>query len=1100
MARLGRDRHRHRHGPVPGSRSARLGTPAARTAAVLATALALGLPLAAVPSPAAAAPQPATAGETVLPAAPRAVPRATQILNAGTSGFLWAQEGDDRLLWTDYATGTTTALEQRLDVPVQYDIDSGYFQQSGSFQPGNYGDGSDTVALYSAEESQVTLLQGAGVSGGTAVVPVPEHHTYQGTFGSTVLTSTGSVNGNPNAYQLWRVQDGGGIGRTPVTGLPDGASDITVEDGDARSVILRYSTGDNENGWAHWGIVDLATGAFSALPDRVDPEEGWEVTGFRLGADSVLRLRSGRSLADVYDRADLSAAPRTFDTGALSYQASFGVVGDTPLGLEPVSPGDNKYRGQPLWALTSDGTDTGLTEVMNPAAHGIVQAPDGSVLVAGAEQYVEQGDLDWGVYRIAQAADGSVTRSRLTAVGPMPAQINGLSLGSGILTTADNSTLYQPNTIIGAYRSTWLTTSGTPAVTRATVDGLVSGRDGDCYAGNTRCIPMLADGTGHHGRRHATESGLTMLRANGATDWGPTLDTGDDAPQLKGLSGRYAVVDSASSGYQYVGEFAADGPAGKVLQKRDRVAAAVWGSTLWSGAATGGTVTATRLPSGTAVESFTTRNGCTPSDLQAVGRWVYWACADGSGTAAGAGVYDRTTKRTATAPAGRVLLGDGYLVERVGGTQSGSGLKLIDLHGGLPSSGSHTDLPSRKLADWTDLGRDNLGAGTTWTVDRFGGGVAYADREQRVHLVPTGVPASALSVIDSTVTSGAASWSGTWWLSKPAASWKVTVRNKASGATVRTLSGSAARGLLKAAWDGKDSAGRLVTNGTYTWTLTALPADGQGAARTLSGTVKVTAGAAAPRDHAGKDGVGDVLTLDSSGTLAVQRGTGTGRLSGKVSGAGWPTTARFVPFGDLSGDRCNDVLVRLSSGALRAYRPACGTAATPSTPYTAVGTSGWTQYDVLTSPGDVSGDGRPDLVARNPSTGAVYLYKGTSTGKLSARVKLYGDWRTYKKVVGAGDLNGDGIGDLLAQDKSNNLYRYDGTGKGTFKARVKVSSNWGASYNAVVGAGDISGDGKADLVSRDTGGNVYRQNGNGKGSFGGRTKIATGWKGYKAVV
>jgi hypothetical protein len=192
------------------------------------------------------------------------------------------------------------------------------------------------------------------------------------------------------------------------------------------------------------------------------------------------------------------------------------------------------------------------------------------------------------------------------------------------------------------------------------------------------------------------------------------------------------------------------------------------------------------------------------------------------------------------------------------------------------------------------------------------------------------------------------------------------------------------------------------------------------------------------------------------------------------------------------------VLVRLASGSLRAYKPGCGKALTTSTAYTSLGT-GWNQYDVLTSPGDVTGDGRADLIARNSSTGAVYLYKATSAGKLSARVKLFANWKTYKKIVGAGDLNGDGYGDLLAQDKSNVLWRYNGTGTGGFKSRVKVASGWGASYNAVVGVGDITGDGKADLVARDTSGNLWRQSGDGKGGFAARTKIATGWKAYKGL-
>ena len=87
-----------------------------------------------------------------------------------------------------------------------------------------------------------------------------------------MLSRTGDEDG-PQAYHLWRTK-GGTVTETPVTGVPADARDITVEDGDARSVILRYSSEDDGAVAGRWGMVDVAAGTFTRLPDRVDNGRG----------------------------------------------------------------------------------------------------------------------------------------------------------------------------------------------------------------------------------------------------------------------------------------------------------------------------------------------------------------------------------------------------------------------------------------------------------------------------------------------------------------------------------------------------------------------------------------------------------------------------------------------------------------------------------------------------------------------------------------------------------------------------------------------------------------------------------------------------------
>jgi len=102
------------------------------------------------------------------------------------------------------------------------------------------------------------------------------------------------------------------------------------------------------------------------------------------------------------------------------------------------------------------------------------------------------------------------------------------------------------------------------------------------------------------------------------------------------------------------------------------------------------------------------------------------------------------------------------------------------------------------------------------------------------------------------------------------------------------------------------------------------------------------------------------------------------------------------------------------------------------------------------------------------------------------------------QIVGTGDLNGDGIGDFIAVDKSGKLWRHDGNGKGGYAARVQIGYGYGI-YNTLVGIGDLDQDGHNDFVARDASGRLWRYSGTGAGTFRARVQIGTGWNMFKQL-
>ncbi|MEU9345584.1 VCBS repeat-containing protein [Streptomyces sp. NPDC048278] len=980
-------------------------------------------------------------------------PRTDRPYVAGDTGFLHRQTGRTGLLWTDYATGRTVTVENAAGV---YTPGTGCTSIGSACRTAWYGADGDLVALpTTANDTYATLWDPATATSEKVSWSASAEGYYRALAGDTIVTTHSLID---RADGEWRTRT--------VTG---DATNLTSEDvlaADSAGVFVAERT------FGSLRYIDIASAVSTTLFDETAYGDHYVMSEDRVGW-----YDSGTAELHLKSRTDLTAAEQV-----VALPAHPGALDGDPVlvGDWLVLPLSSSALGSRLLAVDVDDPSAQQTLLASAGAY-TVAAGDGGALVTGGTDAT-----DWWVRRVTQDADGTPKVAKVQQTPALENAKTGIALSRGSLRVAEDD----PDAVADATSVRTLTTDGSAVLTasEATASGSVyralcpyEGATCSALWGNLAARDVYLDANG------GTDEGESLGDDRLVEIGGHDLDFGGRGGHIVDVSDDYAVFDSGGTGpAQYVGEFGQ----GQKLKRSVR-AAALNGSTLWSATTTAGKLTSYGIPEERTLSTVTVPGlACVPSELQAAGRWVYWACGTDS-----AGVYDTKSGTARAVTPGDVLLGDGFTVRHDHGTHT------------LVRTEAATGTTRTIASDLADKGL-SVDRRYRWTVDEYTGLVAWFDVYERTHVTTTGIAPSAVTAFETSAGSHVdpgTPFEGDWVLSRPVTSWSLTLTSLQSGANgraTRTLTGGATPARVAATWNGKTAGGSYFPNGHFTWTLKATGLGTAAANTVTSGEGFLQRGAAVRRDFVspdGPDGRGDLLTLSSSGGLTFHSGTGTGKFGDRYTGSGWPTTVLAVPFGDLGGDRCNDVLVRYSSGALRLYKPGCGAAVKPSTKYTTLGTSGWTQYNVLTSPGDVSGDGRPDLIARNASTGAVYLYKGTSTGKLAARVKLYDNWKTYKKILGVGDITGDGKADLLAQDRSNNLYRYNGRGDGTFAARVKVFSDWGGSYNAVVGVGDITGDGRPDLVSRDTGGKVWRNNGDGKGSFGARAQIASGWGGYKSL-
>ncbi|WP_327401286.1 trypsin-like serine protease [Streptomyces sp. NBC_01288] len=247
------------------------------------------------------------------------------------------------------------------------------------------------------------------------------------------------------------------------------------------------------------------------------------------------------------------------------------------------------------------------------------------------------------------------------------------------------------------------------------------------------------------------------------------------------------------------------------------------------------------------------------------------------------------------------------------------------------------------------------------------------------------------------------------------------------------------------------------------------------------------------------DNKADIYARKSSNKVGYELDSKGTSLATRVSLGDWGGV-NLVRSADLNRDGYQDWIYRTTAGAVYWDHFQLNSARDDGSWVSTKIFANWKTRTRIIAPGDVTGDYLPDLVSVD-SAGVLWIYPGKGNGTFSSPSRVGGGWSQYNTLVGHGDFNGDGKADLLARNKSTGVvYLYKGAGKsgsGAFAARVKVRT-WG-SYNAFDAVGDFTGDGKADLLIRNASNVLYLYPGTGKATseiFGTPKSLGTGFQQY----
>jgi hypothetical protein len=243
------------------------------------------------------------------------------------------------------------------------------------------------------------------------------------------------------------------------------------------------------------------------------------------------------------------------------------------------------------------------------------------------------------------------------------------------------------------------------------------------------------------------------------------------------------------------------------------------------------------------------------------------------------------------------------------------------------------------------------------------------------------------------------------------------------------------------------------------------------------------------------DGYPDLLARDSASqrlkVLTGDGGPGFGARRVVVKAVGG--SVLFTGVGDVTGDGRPDLLIRNQKSKITKVRPGSRNGRFRAG---IAGTRRFARADLLAGVGNMIGNRRPDLVMRDARTGTVWLFPGQARGHWGRKRLLLRRAGHLTLLSGAGDLDRNGRRDLIARD-GGRLLLYPGVGKGRVGSPRVIGRGWGGMDLA--GAGhDVTGDGAPDVVARHrktrrTWIYVTEPNGSLAGRFG-------GWKSWRDMT